>query len=83
MASRFHIDVDKDADPEISAALDLAIGASLPVVVAHWPVGLVNSWNTAAEGGYFDQAKTLGDLARAYLKWRLERLAGRAKINDW
>ena len=63
-------------------ALELAIGGSLPNSFDAWPVSLADNWNTAAEQAIFDSCKTLGDMARAFLKWRaaeLDRQLGAAE----
>ena len=57
-------------------ALELAIGSSLPDgnVLNDWPLGLACEWNKAADAGAFDEARTIGDMAKAYLRFRLERM---------
>lgn len=52
-------------------ALELATGCSLPNDLDAWPNGLRLAWNDAADAGAFDDAKTLGDMARAFLRHRL------------
>lgn len=55
-------------------AIELALGCSLPEMVRDWPMGLAISWNAAADAGTFDACKTLGDMARAFLGFRIEKL---------
>lgn len=63
-------DAAQDAYQQV-IALELATGCSLPNDIGHWPNGLRLAWNDAADAGAFDEAKTLGDMARAFLRHRL------------
>lgn len=71
--SRYRIDtIEPGADwATQAAALEIALGVSLPPNLADWPDGLILAWNEAAEAGAFAGARTLGDLARAFLCHRL------------
>lgn len=66
------------------AALELAIGGSLPNSFATWPLGLADKWNAAAEQAVFNSCRTLGDMARAFLNWRaadLNRQLGAPEVS--
>lgn len=56
------------------AALELAGGCHLPDDFGGWPLGLADNWDAAAEQEAFDTCRTLGDMARAFLKWRAAEL---------
>lgn len=71
MTSRHKIDPIGRADDQALAA-GLALGCCLPNLAQDWPAGLVVAWNAAAEDGAFNDCHTFGDLARAFLRHRLE-----------
>lgn len=58
-------------------AIELACGQCLPLDdFDSWPVGLATTWGDFIKerGETATQAETIGDLARAFLAWRLFKL---------
>ncbi|MEM7721732.1 MAG: hypothetical protein AAF376_05110 [Pseudomonadota bacterium] len=52
-------------------AIELALGISLPVKMDDWPPSLAGSWNEAESVEAFSACASVGDLARAFLAYRL------------
>lgn len=57
-------------------AIMIAYGINLPERFDDFPVGLLSQWNDAARKGVFENTKTIGDMARALLTFRLNMLEG-------
>lgn len=76
--------IDKDlpsnslGNVQQACAIQLATGLYIDTDAPdQWPVGVVIAWNSAAKAGAFDQAKTIGDMAEAFLSFQLESLTSR------
>lgn len=72
----FKIKPGAELHPEIGAALDIALGASVGLSADTMPPGLAQAWNDAADAGAFTHKETIGQLAAAFLRHRLAKLKG-------
>lgn len=66
---------DHLANVQAVAALELAIGSSLPSTsFDDWPPSLAWQWVDAAERDAFEHCATLGEAAVAFLQWRISEI---------